>query len=103
MTTETFSNIGVKRPRIDKDPDATLDYSFDWTDWLDGETIAEYEVTVDGVTKVSDVRAGAIVTAWISGGVASPGTFASVTCSVTTDSSPQRTDERTIYLKIVER
>lgn len=48
-------------------PGATLDVSWDWSDWLPaGDTLASYTVTVPaGVTKVSDSRAGAIVTAWV--------------------------------------
>lgn len=102
MTTETYSEIGNPRPSIAKDPDARLDYSFDWTDWLaDGEAISTYAVTVDGVTKESDSRSGAVVTAWVSGGTA--GDVASVTCSITTNSVPARTDHRTVYLRVRER
>lgn len=103
MTTDTISEIGNPSPWILKDPDAVLDYVFDWTDWLteNGDAIASYTVTVDGVTKDSDSRVGARVTAWVSGGTV--GTTASVTCRVVTDNSPTRTDERTIYLKIRAR
>lgn len=103
MTTETFSLIGNPSPSIPKDPDAALDYIFNWTEWLalGGDSIASYAVTVNGVTKDSDARTGAYVTAWVSGGTA--GETASVTCSVTTNSTPPRTDHRTVYLKIRER
>lgn len=104
MSTDTYSEIGNPRPWITKDPDAVLDYSFDWSDWLQaGELIASHVVTVDGVTKNSDTRSGAVVTAWISGGEATGGSPASVTCSVTTDSVPARTEHRTVYLRIRER
>lgn len=48
-------------------PGATLDVSWDWSDWLPaGDTLASHTVTVPtGVTKVSDSSAGAIVTAWV--------------------------------------
>lgn len=105
MTTETFSEVGQPRPWIAKDPDAVLDYIFNWTDWLalTGDAIASYTVTVDGVTKDSDSRTGAYIIAVVSGGSALPGEVASITCSVTTNSSPARTDQRTIYLRIRER
>lgn len=104
MSTETYSEVGKPRPWIAKDPDARLDYSFDWSDWLQaGELIASHAVTVDGVTKDSDTRSGAIVTAWVSGGSALPGEVASITCLITTDSLPARTDQRTVYLRIRER
>lgn len=103
MTTETYSLVGNPSPSIPKDPDAALDYIFNWTDWLApaSEAIASYEVTVDGVTLDSHQRTGAYVTAWVSGGVA--GQVASVTCRVTTNSSPARLDQRTVYLRIRER
>lgn len=102
-TTETLSEIGNPRPWIRKDPSATLDYTFDWTDWLteNGDAIASYSVSVDGVTKDTDSRVGAQVTAWVSGGTV--GDVASVTCRVTTNSTPARVDERTIYLRIENR
>lgn len=104
MSTDTYSEIGNPRPWITKDPDAVLDYSFDWTDWLNaGELIDSHVVTVDGVTKDSDTRSGAIVTAWVSGGAAIVGQMASVTCKITTNSVPARTEQRTVYLRIRER
>ncbi len=104
MSTETFSEIGVYRPSISKDPDATLDYGFDWTDWLaGGESIATWTVTVNGVTKEAEDRVGPVVTVWVSGGTPGPSSIATITCAITTDASPARTDNRTIYLKIQER
>lgn len=99
--TDTYSEIGIYRPSIIKDPGATLDYTFDWTDWLAlvADTIASYSVTVDGVTKTSDARVGALVTVWVSGGTL--GGVGSATCHVTTTGG--RTDDRTIYFLIRER
>lgn len=83
-----------------KDPDAVVDYSFDWSSWLaSGETISSYTVTVNGVTLDSDSQTTTAVTAWLSGGTAD--TIATVACKVTTTAS--RTDERTISVKIRER
>ncbi len=102
MSVETFSEIGVYRPSIVKDPDAVLDYSFDWTDWLAvGESISTWSVTVSGVTKDAEDRVGAIITVWVSGGTAGPGVIATLVCAITTNQG--RTDNRTIYLKIRER
>ena len=52
-----------------KDPDATLDYAFDWSGWLQsGETISSYAITVDsGITKESDSQSSGVVTVWLSG------------------------------------
>lgn len=104
MTTDTYSEVGTPRPWIAKDPDAKLDYSFNWDAWLQaGELIASYEITVAGVTLETHSRSGAVCTAWVSGGVANPGEVATITCRITTDSVPPRTDHRTVYLKIRER
>jgi hypothetical protein len=102
MTTETYSEIGTNRPSIPKDPNAVLDYTFDWTDWLAlvSDTISTVTVTgAGGVTIQSSTQVGALVTAWVSGGVAS--TVASVTCRIVTAGG--RTEERTIYLLVQER
>ena len=83
-----------------KDPDAVLDYAFDWTAWLDdGETISSHTVTVDGLTKDSDAENGGVVTVWLSGGT--DGQEASAACLIET--SAGRTDERTIVLRVRER
>ena len=99
---ETFTTVAGK-PTINKDPNAVLDYTFDFTDWLatasDSIASASFPVTVGVVVNSSGVVAGKRVTAWISGGtVWSP---ASVTVRVVT--SGGRTDERTINFKITER
>ena len=83
-----------------KDPDAVLDFEFDWSSWLAvGETIASKTVTVTGVTLDSSPNDDSSVVAWVSGGTA--GTTATVACLITT--SAGRTDERTINLAIGER
>lgn len=79
-----------------KDPQAVLDYQFNWATWLDGDTISSYTVTVDGVTLDSDTNTSTTVTAWLSGGTL--GARAYVTCQIVTASG--RTDERTIKLII---
>ena len=83
-----------------KDPDAVLDYEFDWSVWLAaGETIASKTVTVTGVTLDSSPNDDTSVIAWVSGGTA--GAVARVACRITT--SAGRTDERSIRLRIIER
>lgn len=82
------------------DPDAVLDYRWDWSSWLEeDETITSYSVEVDGITLDSSLNDGKAVTAWLSEGTA--GTKAEVTCRITT--SQGRTDDRTMYLSIDER
>ena len=84
-----------------KDPSAVLDYVFDWTGWLaTGETIANYTITADtGITVDSPTEDAGKVTVWLSGGTA--GINYKVACLITTTEG--RTDERTIWIKVVER
>ena len=84
-----------------KDPSAVLDYVFDWTGWLaTGETITDYTITADtGITVDSPTEDDGKVTVWLSGGTA--GINYKVACKITT--SAGRTDERTIWIKVVER
>lgn len=99
-----------------KDPDAILDFVFDWapntngregatTDWLEsGETIASVTVTASSgitVVKNSITDTNTSVTVWLSGGTA--GSKETVACKITTSTSPARVDERTINLLIKER
>ena len=84
-----------------KDPSAVLDYAFDWNEWLaTGETITDHTITADtGITVDSSTEDDGIVTVWLSGGTA--GINYKVACKITT--SAGRTDERTIWIKVVER
>ena len=95
-----------------KDPDAVLDYKFDWkaltngsgtSDWLAAaETIASYTIDEDtGITVDSSSRtdANTSVTVWLSGGTA--GTDYAVRCEIVTNAS--RTDERTMMIAVRER
>ena len=95
-----------------KDPDAVLDYKFDWkaetngsgnSDWLvTGETIASHTITAAAgitVNSSSETDTDTSVTVWLSGG--SAGTKYSVACKIVTTDS--RTDERTITIQVVQR
>ena len=83
-----------------KDPEAVLDYAFDWSAWLaEDETVASQDVTATGVTVESDSTDGRIVSVRLSGGVA--GRRASVKCEVTT--SRGQTDQRTLTVYVVDR
>lgn len=89
-----------------KDPDAVLDYAFDWNNvaegtWLQtGETISAYVVTAEaGLTKDSDSESDGLITVWLSGG--SAGEQYVVACRITT--SLGRTDERSIWIVVRER
>ena len=88
-----------------KDPNAVLDFGWDWNDpqtpWLtDGETITSYTVTVPaGITKNSDSQDNGKVAVWLSGGAV--GQTYAITCRVTTNQG--RTDDRTMRVTIRER
>lgn len=84
-----------------KDPDAVLDYQWDWSDWLAvGETIVSQVVTVPtGITLDSATASTTAVTAWLSGGTA--GAVYSVACKIVTSSN--RTDERSIGIIVENR
>jgi len=86
-----------------KDPDATLDYKFDWSDWLEtGEEISTFSLIVPtGLTEVSSSNDNDSVTVWLSGGTA--GLTYGVTCRITTDSFPTRIEDRTMKFIVVER
>ena len=86
-----------------KDPDAVLDFVFDWRvkNWLEStETISSYTIDADtGITVDSDSETGGVVTAWLSGGT--DGENYTVRCEIVT--SEGRTDERSIDIKVMER
>ena len=86
-----------------KDPDAILDYKFDWSEWLEaGEIIASHTATVDtGITKVSSSNDDDSVTVWLSGGTA--GGSYNVVCRITSNTLPARVEDRTIRILVVQR
>jgi hypothetical protein len=91
----------MPRFNFEKDPDARLDYTFDWHEYLaDGETIVDALVTPDSGLNVDSWDFGdTSVIAWISGGT--PGNVYRVACRITT--SDTRTDERSINVRVLER
>lgn len=92
---------GTKGSPFIKDPDAVLDFSWDWSDWLSpiSDTIASQTFQLSGITKDSHSQIGGVVTAFLSGGTA--GALATATCRIVTAGG--RTDDRTIYIRIKER
>jgi hypothetical protein len=93
---------------IDKDPDAVLDYSLDWVDWLaTGDSLATSAWAADTGLSVDVSPAptivGTVTTVWLSGGTA--GSSYEVTNSITTDVPiPNgRSDDRSFVVKVVER
>lgn len=85
-----------------KDPNATLDYLFDWEAWLTevSDTIMSVDwVLSDGLTEVSSSNTTTGATIFVSGGVLDESE--TITCRITTAGG--RIDDRTITLKIVSR
>lgn len=83
-----------------KDPNALLDYTFDWSDWLGDDTILSVTATLaTGLTQENLTSSSTAATVWISGGEA--GKSYDVTCEITTNGG--RTDRRTITLRVVDR
>lgn len=83
-----------------KDPNAVLDYSFDWSDWLRGDVItASTWAAPAGITVDSSTFAGSLTTAWISGGV--DGTSYDIVNHITTLAG--RAEDRTIRIVAVSR
>lgn len=83
-----------------KDPDAVLDYEWDWAAWLGADTIASHTVTAEaGLTVDSSEATTTAVTAWLSGG--SVGMSYAVTCHVVTAAG--REDDRTVTVTVMER
>lgn len=91
---------------ITHDPDAILDYVFNWTDWFsvneDNDFIISQTVTVsDDLTLTSSAISsdGMKVVAWISGGTVNDQSTA--VCHIVT--SAGRQDDRTMQLWVQER
>lgn len=83
-----------------KDPQATLDYTIDWSDFLGDDVISAVTWTLDaGIVDAGHVSSRALATIFLSGGVA--GTGYNVTCHITT--SGGRADDRTIKINAVDR
>jgi len=99
-----------------KDPEAVLDYAWNWSDWLDAtttpaESITAHTVTVptgltldssavsNGVNTAGVTITNSQVTAWISGGTV--GTTYRVECLIVTTAG--RTDERSLWITVQER
>ena len=84
-----------------KDPDAVLDWHFDWTDWLaSGEALltSTFFVT-SGIVVNSSSFTSSNTTVWLSGG--SAGTPYLVTNRITT--SQGRTDDRSVTVRVKDR
>ncbi len=84
-----------------KDANARMDYVFDWSAWLAGDTITGTPVvTVDpGLNLDLQTNDTTTVTVWLSGGTV--GQVYKVSCRITTAAG--RTDERTALIQVTDR
>ena len=83
-----------------KSPAANLDYTLDWTQWLEGDTIATAAAVADtlsGIVIGTIVNTTTMVSMMVSGGTL--GAIGSVTVTITTAGG--RTETQTFYLYIV--
>lgn len=80
-----------------KRPDEVRDYRHDWTNYLDGDTIATSTVTVsDDLTLDDDENDTTSVTVWLSGGES--GTLGRVTNTITTAGGRTETEVFTLFV-----
>lgn len=111
MPTGSFWNVSnPTKPWGLWDPDAQLPIPFDWTDWLtdEGAVYVSHEIIPDPVLEEveSDESAGVIVVLLKLATAAAyvAGTKYPLTCRITaTANGLTLIDDRTVYLKIVER
>lgn len=84
-----------------KDPDGVLDYTFDWSNWLEtGDTVVSHTISIPtGLTLGEHINNTTAVTIWLSSGTI--GGRYKVECTVTT--SQGRTDTRRALIMVEER
>jgi hypothetical protein len=83
--------------RIQKDPQAVLDYRVDWSAWLAGDTIvASTWILETGITNDLDTYNATTAVIWLSGGTL--GEIYTVTNRITT--ALGRIDDRTFLVEI---
>ena len=85
---------------ITKDPNEVLDYTIDWSIFLDGDTISSDIWTVaSGITSVLETSTATTSTIWLSGGTLA--TSYTVANKIVTAAG--RTAERTLTISIVSK
>ena len=99
-----FDVSNLNRPTIRKDPQADLDYGWDFTNLVDpADPIVSAQFTVVGTVVVDSgsvvIQNGKIVYAFVSGGTLNE--VAQVTCRYTTAAGRQ--DERSLFFRVRDR
>ena len=90
--------------RVLKDPDSTLDYGVDWSEWIEktanGDTISAVTwIVPPGLTKVSNFNSGTLAVVYLSGGTLKK--VYAVTCRITTTNG--RTEDYSFELQIADK
>jgi hypothetical protein len=87
--------------KFKKDPNAVLDYTIDWSEWLaDADTITAATSTPDtGINVDSTMFTINTTTTWVSGGT--NGTTYNIVIHVTTNGG--REDDRTIQIEVKDQ
>lgn len=86
------------------DPQANLDYGFDWVDYLNaGETIASstWRSNSTSLTLGTQTNTTRLTQVFATGGTV--GSIVRLINEITTDSSPARVDERVVVLRVAQR
>lgn len=86
---------------FNKDPNAVLDYTVDWSGWLNGDTIATSLFTVSPITMTINSQSNTTLagTVWLSAGIT--GVAYTVLHHITTAGG--RTDERSFMVSVVDQ
>ncbi len=88
---------------FDKDPDAVLDYVYDWEEWLGSDTISTSTFLISGpdsdLTEDSKSHTDTAATVWLSGGTT--GVAYKVTNRIVT--AEGRTADRTAVFRINDK
>lgn len=87
---------------VEKDPDATKDYTLDWREWLAGDRLATSNWSADAGLVVTSSAISADeqqTTVWLASGTVDA--LYSVQNRITTDAG--RSDDRTFLVRVVQQ
>ena len=96
-----WSLSNPKRPGGVIDPQSTIDITFNWTDVLAdiSDEIAAVQFDLVGLTNKGSYRDGAFATIFVSNPTNNP----SITCRITTASTPPRVEDATVYFNVEQQ
>lgn len=92
-------------PEFTKDPDADLDYTFDWTEWLGVDTILNSTFYIENgqglVQHDGFITDGKKATVWLRGGKRGSSYKALLTNSILT--AEARVNQRSMWIRVEEQ